>query len=120
MDKFQKTLDTNHGVSLLKFKYNGTEFDVRSTDHSISRFIENGIDVDAAVGSIVALGKERLYRFAKENSDVAIIDREHGIVTIITFESNQIRIRTIIPNSNAFIKSGTKIYNLNQKSFGRR
>ena len=114
-----ENLDENHGITLLKFSYNGTEFKIRSTDHSIKRFKGNGINVDIACGDVIALGKERLYNYAKTGGDVAIIDVENQMTTIITFEGTQIRIRTIIPRGNAYIKEGTKIYKLNERSFGR-
>ena len=119
MRKFEENLNENHGITLLTFYYNGIEFKIRSTEHSIDRFRKNGINVDIACGDIVSLGKERLYNYAKAGDDVAIIDIDNDITTIITFEGNQnpyvqIRIRTIIPRSNVWVKSGTKIYNLRE------
>ena len=114
-----ENLDENHGITLLKFSYNGTEFKIRTTDHSFKRFKENGINVDIACGDVIALGKERLYNYAKTGGDVAIIDVENQMTTIITFEgtgdNSQIRIRTIIPKSNVWIRKGTGIYNIGDK-----
>ena len=117
--RFKDNLNENYGITLIKFSYNGTEFKIRSTDHSIKRFKENGINVDIACGDVIALGKERLYDYAKTGGDVAIIDVDNDITTIITFEGTQIRIRTIIPKGNAYVKTGTKIYRLNERSFRR-
>lgn len=68
------------------------------------------------LGSIVALGKERLDDFAAQGVDVAIIDKVNRQSIIITFESEgnytQIRIATIIGRDNIFVKNGTKIINL--------
>lgn len=117
MNRFNENLNENYGITFMKFNYNGIEFKVRTTEHSLDRFRENGINVDIACGDIVSLGKERLYNYAKAGDDVAIIDVDNNITTIITFEGNQnpyvqIRIRTIIPRSNVWVKSGTRIYNL--------
>ena len=110
--RFEDNLNENYVITLLKFSYNGMEFKIRTTDHSLDRFKENGINVDIACGDIISLGKERLYNYAKTGDDVAIIDVDNNITTIITFENTQIRIRTIIPKSNVWVKEGTKIYNL--------
>jgi len=112
MNRFNENLNENYGITLLKFSFNGTEFKIRTTEHSLIRFKENGIDVNIACGDVISLGKERLYNYAKSGDDVAIIDIDNKITTIITFESTQIRIRTIIPKSNVWVKSGTKIYKL--------
>ena len=117
--RFETNLNEHYGITLLRFSYNGITFKIRSTEHSIARFKEKGINVDTACGDIVALGKERLYGYAKTGDDVAIIDLDNNITTIITFEEEQIRIRTIIPRSDTWIKQGTKIYKLNERSFGR-
>lgn len=117
--RFENNLNENYGITLLKFSYNGITFKIRSTEHSLLRFKEKGIDVDIACGDIVALGKARLYNYAKTGDDVAIIDVKNKITTITTFEGSQIRIRTIIPRSNTWIKQGTRIYKLNERSFGR-
>lgn len=112
MERFNGNLNNNHGITLMKFNYNGTEFLIRTTEHSLIRFKENGINIDIACGNIVSLGKKRLYEYSGTGEDVAIVDVDNNITTIITFEGNQIRIRTIIPKSNVWIKSGTKIFNL--------
>ena len=116
--RFENNLNEHYGITLLKFSYNGIEFKIRTTEHSLDRFKERGINVDTACGDIISLGKERLYNYAKTGDDVAIIDTDNDITTIITFEKNgnnsQIRIRTIIPKSNVWIRKGTKIYNLNK------
>jgi len=110
--RFENNLNENYGITLLTFYYNGIIFKIRTTEHSLDRFKERGINVDIACGDIISLGKERLYNYAKAGDDVAIIDADNDITTIITFEDLQIRIRTIIPKSNVWVKSGTKIYNL--------
>lgn len=114
MGRFEN-LNETHGVTLLKFSFNRIQFKIRSTDHSIQRFKEKGIDVNIACGDIIALGKERLYNYSKTGNDVAIIDTDNDITTIITFENTQIRIRTIIPKSHIWVKSGTRIYNLRKE-----
>ena len=110
------SLNKGYGKQLLKFSYNGEEFSVRATEHSLQRFKDYNLDVDAALGSIIALGEERLYKFSNDSVDVAIIDKENNISVIITFESEdketQIRIRTIIPRSHIFVKTGTRVYKL--------
>ena len=114
MDRFKGKLNRNHGKELLGFHFNGREYEVRCTEHSLERFKGSNIDVDAALGSIVALGKTRLDYFSSQGADVAIIDKEHHISTIITFESEdnytQIRIATIIPRDRIFVKAGTKVF----------
>jgi len=115
--RFKDNLNENYGITLIKFSYNGTEFKIRTTEHSLLRFKERGINVDIACGDVIALGKERLYNYAKTGDDVAIIDKDNNITTIITFENTQIRIRTIIQRANVWIKEGTKIYNLNERRF---
>jgi len=114
-DTFKNNLNENHGITLLKFSYNGIEFSIRATEHSLERFKENNIDVDIACGDIISLGKERLYQYSECGDDVAIIDKDNNFVIIITFEVYQIRLKTIIPRSNAYIKSGTRIYKLNER-----
>ncbi len=114
MNRFNGDLNRNHGKKLLDFKFNGTQYEVRASQHSLDRFQDHGVNINEAVGSIVALGRERLDHFASQGADVAIIDKVNCISTIITFESDgdytQIRIATIIPRSNIFVKSGTKIF----------
>ena len=126
MNRFNENLNENYGITLMKFSFNGTEFKVRTTEHSLIRFEENGIDINIACGDIVSLGKERFYNYAKFGEDVAIIDVDNDITTIITLEGNQnpyvqVRIRTIIPKSKVWVKTGTKIYNLRdyKGGFGR-
>ena len=109
---FKNNLNENHGITLLKFSYNGIEFQIRATEHSLERYKENGIDKNIVCGDIVALGKERLYKYADQGDDVAIIDKENNLTVIITFEGNQIRIRTVIDKSNVWVKTGTRIFNL--------
>jgi hypothetical protein len=107
-------LDRNHGTKLLDFRFNGRQFEVRCTEHSLDRFKDHGLNIDEALGSIVALGKNRLDYFAGQGADVAIIDKLQKQTVIITFESDddytQIRIATIIPRDRVFIKEGTKIF----------
>ena len=114
MNRFQGNLNRNHGTKLLSFSFNGREFEIRTSDHSIKRFRDHGLDVDGAVGSIVALGKERLDYYAVEGTDVAIIDKVQKQTVVITFESEeaytQIRIATIIPRDHVYVKAGTKVF----------
>lgn len=116
MDRFKGNLNKEYGKKLIGFGYNGRNFEIRCTEHSLQRFKDYNLDVDAALGSIIALGKERLYRFSNDSIDVAVIDKENHISVIITFESEdketQIRIRTIIPRSHIFVKAGTRVYEL--------
>jgi len=116
MNRFEGNLNKEYGKELIRFAYNGRSFSVRATEHSLDRFKDHNLDVDAALGSIIALGKERLYKFSKDSVDVAVIDKENHISVIITFESEdketQIRIRTIIPRSRIFVKAGTRVYEL--------
>jgi len=109
--RFQGQMNNLHGKSLLKFKFNGTEFDIRATDHTYEH-LERKYDMNVICGDIVALGKERLYEYAARGEDVAIIDQDNNLTTIITFEGTQIRIRTVIDKSRVWVKKGTKIYNL--------
>lgn len=118
MNRFDKNLNENYGITFMKFNYNGIEFKIRITEHSLIRFKENGIDINIACGDIISLGKERLYSYAKTGDDVAIIDVDNNITTIITFEDTQIRIRTIIPKSNVWIRSGTRVFNLRKENLG--
>lgn len=117
-NRFNGILDKNHGRLLLNFRFNGRQYEVRCTDHSLDRFRDHGLNVDEALGSIVALGKARLDYFAEKGVDVAIIDKIQHQTVIITFESEgdytQIRIATIIPRDRVFVKAGTKVYNLNE------
>lgn len=117
-----KDLDRNHGKLLLAFRFNGREFEVRATEHSLQRFTERNLNIDEALGAIVALGKSRLNYFANEGADVAIIDKIQRQTVIITFESEdnytQIRIATIIPRDRVFVKDGTKIFTLNNYKGG--
>ena len=120
MNRFDN-LDRNHGKLLLAFRFNGRQYEVRCTDHSLDRFKDHGLNVDEAIGSIVALGKARLDYFAGQGADVAIIDKLQKQTVIITFESEgnytQIRIATIIPKDRVFVKEGTKIFCLNERGF---
>ena len=114
MNRFKGKLNRNHGEKLLGFHFNGHQYEIRVTEHSLSRFKDHNLDVNAACGSIVALGKERLNYFAGNGADVAIIDKDNHISVIVTFENEdnytQIRIATIIPRSNIFVKAGTKVF----------
>jgi hypothetical protein len=121
-NRFKGTLNKHHGVKLMDFRFNGRQYEVRATEHSLQRFIERKLNVDEALGSIVALGKSRLDYFANVGADVAIIDKIQHQTVIITFESEddytQIRIATVIPRSRVFVKDGTKIYNLKEYKEG--
>jgi len=122
MNRFEGKLDHNHGVKLLEFRFNGIQYEVRTTIHSYDRFIDHGLDVDAALGSIVALGKDRLDKFSMDGEDTCIIDKVQHQAVIITFESEdkyvQIRIATIIPRDRVFVKSGTRIFTLREYEGG--
>jgi hypothetical protein len=117
MDRFKGNLNRNHGKLLLAFRFNGREYEVRCTDHSLERFTDRNLNVDEALGAIVALGKKRLDDFAVKSDDVAIIDKINKQSVIITFESEgnytQIRIATIIGRANVVVKDGTKVFDLN-------
>jgi len=116
MNRFDGNLNKDYGVKLMGFYFNGRKFEIRCTEHSLGRFKERNLDVNIACGDIVSLGKERLYGMSKAGDDVAIINTQKNLATIITFESEkdetQIRIRTIIGRSNIYVKDGTRIYNL--------
>ena len=112
MNRFKGRLDENSGVTLLKFSYNGKEFKIRTTDHESYDHLNRKYDLNVVCGDIVALGKARLYNYADKGDDIAIIDRDNDITTIITFEETQIRIRTVIDKSNVWVKKGTRIFNL--------
>ena len=116
MKTFKENLDRNHGKKLMGFHFNGRDFEIRTTDHTYHH-LERKYDMNVVCGNIVALGKERLYRYADQGDDVAIIDKDHDITVIITFEgkeigANQIRIRTVIDKSNVWVRSGTRVFNL--------
>jgi len=116
MREFKENLNKNHGRKLLNFSYNGRDFEIRTTDHTYDH-LERKYDMNVICGDIVALGKERLYRYADQGDDVAIIDKDHNLTVIITFEgietgANQIRIRTVIDKSNVWVKNGTRIFEL--------
>jgi hypothetical protein len=111
MERFEKTLNDNHGKILLNFNYNGRKYEIRTTDHTY-KHLERKFDFNTVCGDIVALGKERLDCYADKGEDVAIIDMENDMTVIITFEGNQIRVRTVIDKSNVWVKKGTKIFRL--------
>lgn len=116
MNRFDGNLNKDYGIKLMEFRFNGRRFEIRSTEHSLERFKERHLDVNVSLGDIVSLGKERLYRMADNGDDVAIINTQKDLATIITFESQgdetQIRIRTIIGRSNIYVKTGTRIFKL--------
>lgn len=112
MEEFKENLDKNHGRKLMNFSFNGRNFEIRTTSHITYEHLERKYDMNVVCGNIIALGKERLYRYADQGNDVAIIDEDHDITVIITFEGNQIRIRTVIDKSNVWVKSGTRIFKL--------
>lgn len=111
MNRFDN-LDRNHGKLLLAFRFNGRQYETRCTEHSLDRFKDHGLNIDEALGSIVALGKQRLDYFAGQGVDVAIIDKLQHQTVIITFESEgnytQIRICTIIPRDRFLLKKVRK------------
>jgi hypothetical protein len=120
MDRFKGNLNRNHGKLLLAFRFNGREYEVKCTDHSLDRFIDHGLDINGALGAVVALGKERLDSYAITGKDTAIIDVDYKQTVILTFESEgnytQIRFATIIPREDVWVKKGTRIIRL----FGRK
>jgi hypothetical protein len=111
-NRFGDNLNEDFGITLLKFSYNGTEFSIRATDHSLFRFKQNRINMDLIIADIISLGKDRLYKYSNQNDDVAIIDKNNHLIIILVFCKNQIRIATIITRPNAIIKEHTLIYNL--------
>ena len=116
MDTFKENLNRNHGRKLMNFSFNGRDFEIRTTDHTYQH-LERKYDMNVICGDIVALGKERLYNYADQGDDVAIIDHDHDLTVIITFEgkemgANQIRIRTVIDKSNVWVRSGTRVFDL--------
>ena len=121
MEGHKGNLNRNHGRKLMSFSFNGRDFEIRTTDHTYHH-MERRYDLNVVCGDIVALGKERLYNYADQGDDVAIIDQDHDLTVIITFEGkaigcNQIRIRTVINKSNVWVKKGTRIYRLNEGRF---
>ena len=116
MGKFKENLNRNHGRKLMNFSFNGRDFEIRTTDHKYDH-PERKYQMDVVCGDIVALGKERLYRYADEGIDTAIIDEDNDLAVIITFEENQIRIRTVIDRSNIWVKKGTRIFKLREQNY---
>ena len=114
--RFENNLNENHGTTLMRFSYNGREFTIRTTDHKKDH-LERKYDMNVICGDIVALGKERLYNYSNQGTDTAIIDEDHNLAVIITFEENQIRIRTIIDRSNIWVKKGTRIFKLREQNY---
>ena len=116
MNRFEGRLNKEYGKELMGFYFNGRIFHIRCTDHSLGRFKERNLDVNVSLGDIVSLGKDRLYRMSENGDDVAIINTVKNQSTIVTFESEknetQIRIRTIIGRSNIYVKTGTRIFKL--------
>lgn len=118
--RFKENLNRDHGEKLMSFSYNGREFEIRTTDHKEDHLERWGkYDMNVICGDIVALGKERLYRYADEGTDTAIIDEDNNLAVIITFEGSQIRIRTIIDRSRIWVKSGTRIFKLRKQNYNR-
>ncbi len=118
MREFKENLNRNHGRNLLNFSYNGRDFEIRTTDHKgdhPERWAK--YDMNVICGDIVALGKERLYNYADQGIDTAIIDEDNNLAVIITFEGYQIRIRTIIDRSRIWVKSGTRIFKLRKQNY---
>jgi len=111
MRRYEGNLNRNHGKKLLNFNFNGRNFEIRTTDHTYEH-LERKYDLNVVCGDIVALGKKRLYDYAERGEDVAIIDQDNDLTVIITFEGNQIRIRTVIDKSNVWVKRGTRIFKL--------
>jgi len=117
-NRFEGRLDRNHGVKLLGFQYNGIKYMVKASQHSLDRFKDHGINYEDSITGIIALGKVRLDYYANKQTDLIIIDKIARISTVLTFESDnsngekycEIRISTIIPRTNVFIKNGTKIF----------
>lgn len=113
-NRFEGNLNKEYGEKLMGFHFNGRQFEIRCTVHSLERFAERNLDVNISCGDIVSLGKERLCKMADAGDDVAIINTHKNLATIITFESQdnevQIRIRTIIGRSNIYVKTDTKIF----------
>ncbi len=116
MDRFKGNLNRNYGTKLLDFKFNGRQYEIRTTEHSLQRIKDRNLNIDEALGAIVALGKARLDNFANEGDDVIIIDKLNKQSVVITFETEdhytQIRIATIIGKDNVFVKNGTRIIKL--------
>ena len=109
--RFKENLNQEHGKKLMSFSFNGRHFEIRTTDHRKDHQ-ERKYDMNVVCGDIIALGKERLYNYADQGEDIAIIDEENNLSVIITFEGNQIRIRTVIDKSNIWVRKGTRIFNL--------
>lgn len=111
MNRFNKEeLNENYGRKLLSFSYNGKEFQIRATEHCINRLQGRGININTSIGDIISLGKETLYEYTEKNQDCIIINEKENISTVITFENLQIRISTVIPKSNVWVRKGTKIF----------
>lgn len=50
MDRFNGNLNRNHGIKLLDFRFNGRQYEVRATEHSLDRFIERNLNINEALG----------------------------------------------------------------------
>lgn len=111
MERHKEDLNRNHGKKLMGFHFNGRNFEIRTTDHTYEH-LERKYDINVICGDIVALGEERLYNYANQGDDVAIVDQNNDLTVIITFEGNQIRVRTVIDKSNVWVRKGTRIFNL--------
>ena len=121
-NRFEGRLDRTRGVQLFKFQYNGIDYRVKSSQHSLDRFADHGVNYQDSLTGIIALGRERLDFFAGKGADVAIIDKQKHITTILVFEAEgdycEIRISTIIPRDRVFLKDGTKCFCLNNYKGG--
>ena len=101
-------------ISIATTKVNGQTYSVRASGHAVERMEQRGVDKTIVAGNILSLGEKRIAEMQKNNDEAIIIDKQNGVSVVIGFRPNvnQIRILTVIPKSNVFVKSNTKVITL--------
>jgi hypothetical protein len=101
-------------ISIATTKVNGQTYSVRASGHAVERMEQRGVDKTIVAGNILSLGEKRIAEMHRNNEEAIIIDKQHGISVVIGFRPNvnQVRILTVIPKSNVFVKSNTKVITL--------
>jgi len=89
------------------FNIQDRTYSIRATSHAIKRMQQRGIDLEVAIGSLFCLGVKQLKEYQSKDQDIAIINEDHNVTVIISFDNNRIILVTVINKSNAWVESGT-------------
>lgn len=84
-------------------------FSIRASAHAMARMAERKVEVWAVVGTVIALGPERLTSIKAAQEEAIIINKDENIAVVIGTKKNTITVVTVIHSANVYVKTATRI-----------